>query len=183
MNGRTYCGHYKGHYLKSTLEYIYARYLDYIGVEWRYEVQTFELSTGGSYKPDFLLADGSYVEIKGGFNYETDLPRIKTFEQDYQVSVKVIQEKDLRQLIHSTPFVFEHLKRVWKDIAQGLGMDTSGVNNPRHGVKASEVTRAKIAQKAKSRLQDPEYKQRWTESRLKSEKVQQQTEKLKQYNL
>lgn len=103
MNGRTYCGHYNGYYLKSTLEYIYARYLDHVGIAWRYEVKTFQLSNGGSYKPDFHLEDGSFVEIKGGFNYQTDLPRIKLFETDYQAHVLVLQEHDLRQLIRSTP--------------------------------------------------------------------------------
>jgi hypothetical protein len=53
MNGRTYSGFYKGYYLKSSLEYIYARYLDYLEVEWVYEPKTFQLSNGGSYKPDF----------------------------------------------------------------------------------------------------------------------------------
>lgn len=183
MNGRTYCGHYKGYYLKSTLEYIYARYLDHMGIQWQYEVKTYELSNGGSYKPDFLLADGSYVEVKGGFNYETDLPRIKLFEQDYGVVVQIVQEQDLRRLIRPTPFVFEQLKQEWKQLAKGLGMDTSGQNNPRHGVKASETTKAKIAEKAKSRMQDPDYRRKWTESRSKSDKVQQQTERLRQYNL
>jgi hypothetical protein len=183
MNGRTYCGYYQGYYLKSTLEYIYARYLDYMGIQWQYEVKTFSLSTGGSYKPDFLLADGSYVEVKGGFNYDTDLPRILTFEQDYELKVEIIQEKDLRKLIHPTPFIFEQLKQEWKQIANGLGMDTSGQNNPRYGVEASQSTKAKIAQKAKARLQDAEYRQKWLDSRAKSEKVQQQTENLKQYNL
>lgn len=154
-----------------------------MSIQWQYEVKTFELSNGGSYKPDFLLTDGSYVEIKGGFNDETDLPRITTFERDYGVSVKIIQEADLRRLIRPTPFVFELLKQEWKQIAKGLGMDNSGTNNPRYGVKASEITKAKIAQKAKSRLQDPEYRQKWTESRLKSEKVKQQTKRLQQYNL
>lgn len=182
MNGRTYCGHYKGYYLKSTLEYIYARYLDYMEIQWQYEVKTYALSTGGSYKPDFYLAPGYYAEVKGGFNYETDLPRITTFEQDYGVRVKIIQEKDLRQLIRSTPFVFEHLKREWKQIAKGLGMDTSGANNPRYGIKASEITRAKIAQKAKSRLQNPEFKQKWVQARAHSDKVKQQTERLQAYN-
>jgi hypothetical protein len=183
MNGRTYCGHYKGYYLKSTLEYICARYLDYMGISWQYEVKTFELSTGGSYKPDFLLSDGSFIEIKGTFNYLTDLPRIQTFEQDYQVKVAVLQEKDLRLLIRKTPFVFEQLKREWKQTAKGLGMDTSGSNNPRYGAKVSETTRAKISQKAKSRLQKPEYKRKWENARQRSEKVRQQTESLKQYNL
>ena len=99
MNGRTYCGHYKGNYLKSTLEYIYARYLDYMGISWEYEVKTFYLSTGGSYKPDFVLSDGSYVEVKGGFNYKIDLPRIKSFEKEYGVTVKIIQENDLRRIV------------------------------------------------------------------------------------
>lgn len=183
MNGRTYCGHYKGYYLKSTLEYIYARYLDYMGIQWQYEVKTYELSNGGSYKPDFLLANGSYVEIKGGFNYETDLPRIKVFEKDYGTTVQVLQEKDLRQIIRSTPFVFEHLKKEWKQKAKQLGMDTSGSNNPRYGVRASESTRAKISQKAKARMQDSQYKHKWIEAQKKSEKVKRQTERLKQYNI
>lgn len=183
MNGRTYCGHYQGYYLKSSLEYIYARYLDYMGIQWQYEGQLFELSTGGSYKPDFQLADGSYVEIKGGFNYATDLPRIKVFEQDYGVTVKILQEQDLRKLIRSTPFVYEQLKREWKQIASGLGMDTSGVNNPRHGAIVSQTTKSKIAQKAKARFQDANYRQKWQEARSRSEKVRRQTERLKRYNL
>jgi len=183
MNGRTYCGHYKGHYLKSTLEYIYARYLDHVGTAWDYEVQTFELSTGGSYKPDFyLLEEKRYVEIKGGFNYKTDLPRIRTFEADHQTNVEIFQEPDLRKLIRPTPFVFEQLKREWKQVAQGLGMDTSGENNPRYGVKQSASTRSKIAKKAKARLQDPEYRKKWDASRRNSEKVERNIENLRQYN-
>lgn len=182
MNGRTYCGHYKGNYLKSTLEYIYARYLDYMGINWEYEAKTFYLSTGGAYKPDFVLSDGSYVEVKGGFNYEIDLPRIKGFEKEYGVTVKIIQEKDLRQMIRSTPMVYEHLKKEWKQLAKGFGMDTSGENNPRYGAKVSNITRAKIAARAKSRMEDPEYKRKWLEARKNSEKVQRQTDRLKAYN-
>ncbi len=165
------------------MEYIYARYLDYTETAWDYEVQTFELSTGGSYKPDFyLIKEGQYVEIKGGFNYETDLPRIRVFEADQNTSVPIFQERDLRKLVRSTPFVFEQLKREWKQVAQALGMDTSGENNPRYGVKQSVSTRSKIAKKAKARLQDPEYRKKWDASRKNSEKVQRQTEKLKVYN-
>ena len=183
MNGRTYCGHYKGYYLKSTLEYIYARYLDYVGIVWKYEVKTFALSTGGSYKPDFyLVKEGRYVEIKGGFNYKTDLPRIRAFEADQKTSVQVFQESDLRKLIRPTPFVFEQLKREWKQIAQGLGMDTSGKNNPRYGIQQSASTRSKIAKKAKARLQDPVYRKKWEAARKNSEKVKRQTERLKTYN-
>lgn len=126
---------------------------------WDYEVKTFALSNGGSYKPDFYLTKtGQYVEIKGSFNYETDLPRIRVFEADQNTSVQILQERDLRKLIRSTPFVFEHLKREWKQVAQALGTDTSGENNARYGVRQSASTRSKIAKKAKARLQDPEYR-------------------------
>lgn len=108
MNGRTYCGHYKGYYLKSTLEYIYAKYLDHVNIAWNCESKTFELSNGESYKPDFFLIDSQqYVEIKGEFNLPIDLPRIRRFEVDFEVSVLLLQEGDLRKLIKPTPFVFE----------------------------------------------------------------------------
>lgn len=172
MNGRTYCGHYKGCYLKSTLEYIYARYLDHMGISWSYESKTFHLSNGGSYKPDFLLIDSQqYVEIKGGFNLAADLPRIQQFEADFDVKVLLLQEKDLRTLIKATPFVFEQLKKEWKASAGAFGMDTSGKNNPRYGVLFSDATRAKISAKAKARMLDPEYKNKWltaNEARLRS---------------
>jgi hypothetical protein len=110
------------------------------------------------------------------------LPRVKIFESDYQTRVQVLQEQDLRRLIRSTPFVFDQLKREWKQIANGLGMDTSGANNPRYGVRQSEQTRSKIAAKAKARLQDPEYRRKWETSRQNSEKVKRQTENLRRYN-
>lgn len=159
MNGRTYCGKYKGYYLKSTLEYVYARYLDHMGINWKYEIKTFDLSSGGSYKPDFFLVDSSeFVEVKGGFNLATDLPRIKQFELDYSQSVKVIQEKEIRSLLKSTPYTFNELKTEWKQIAQGLGMDLSGENNPRFGVRLSSQTKSKISERAKQRFQDPNFK-------------------------
>jgi hypothetical protein len=79
--------------------------------------------------------------------------------------------------------VFEHLKQEWKRIANGLGMDISGENNPRYGVVQADTTRSKIAEKARLRLQDPIYRQKWEESRRNSPKVQKHIERLKQYNL
>lgn len=183
MNGRTYCGHYNGCYLKSTLEYIYARYLDYMNIPWSYEPETFQLSNGGSYKPDFLLTNSQeYVEIKGGFNLITDLPRIQQFEFDLGVKVQILQERDLRQLIRSTPFVFEHLKKEWKALAGAFGMDTSGENNPRYGVRFSSETRAKISAKAKARMLDPEYKERWLASNVTRLRGPENLQRLREFN-
>lgn len=183
MNGRTYCGHYKGHYLKSTLEYIYPKYLNHMDIAWDYELKTFQLSNGGSYKPDFFLIDSQeYVEVKGGFNFKIDLPRIQQFEADLGVKVKILQERDLRELIKTTPFVFERLRREWKAQAGAFGMDTSGRNNPRYGVQFSEETKAKIAAKAKARMQDPVYKEKWLTANLAHTKSPDNIERLRQLN-
>jgi len=165
MNGRTYCGFYKGHYLKSTLEYIYAKYLDHIEIEWDYEVKTFSLSNGGSYKPDFyIVSTNSFVEVKGSFNYDADLPRITRFQSETGYKVQVIQDADIRNLIKQTPYVFNQLAKEWKEQANGLGMDISGSNNPRYGVKMADSTKRKISEKAKVRFENPEYRNLIAES-------------------
>ncbi|MBD2090790.1 hypothetical protein H6F67_13100 [Microcoleus sp. FACHB-1515] len=138
--------------------------MDYKEITWTYESATYTLSNGVRYKPDFLLETGEYVEIKGVFNYAHDLPKIQQFKAEFKAEVIVIQEKDLRCLIKSTPFVFEQLRREWKSQAKVRGMDTSGQRNPMYGVTQSESTRAKIAAKAKARFQDPVFRAKFINS-------------------
>lgn len=159
-----YSGFYGEHCLRSSLEYIYARYLDYMNMGWKYEHKTYILSNEVRYKPDFLLENGEFVEIKGVFNFEKDLPKIQQFESDYNVKVTILQEKDLRQLRQPTPFVFEHLKQEWKSRAKVRGMNSFGKRNPMYGVTQSESTKAKIRAKAKARFADPEFKQKFLNS-------------------
>ncbi|SOC36186.1 hypothetical protein SAMN05877842_102144 [Ureibacillus acetophenoni] len=40
---RGYASFYKGHYLRSSYEYAYAKYLDYHSIPWGYEVKVFDL--------------------------------------------------------------------------------------------------------------------------------------------
>ena len=160
-----YSGFYGEHCLRSSLEYIYARYLDYMNIEWTYEHKTYVLSNGVRYKPDFLLlGNEEFVEIKGIFNFKNDLPKIQQFESDYNVKVTILQEKDLRTLIKPTPFVFEHLKQEWKSHARVRGMNSFGKRNPMYGVTQSESTRAKIRAKAKARFADPVFKEKFLNS-------------------
>ncbi|MEG3834189.1 MULTISPECIES: NUMOD3 domain-containing DNA-binding protein [unclassified Microcoleus] len=159
-----YSGFYGEHCLRSSLEYIYAKYLDYMEIGWTYEDKTYLLSNEVRYKPDFLLENGEYVEIKGVFNYQSDLPKIQRFESEYNVKVTIFQEKDLRQLIKDTPFVFEHLKQEWKSHAKVRGMDNFGKRNPMYGVTQSETTKAKIKAKAKARFADPSFKEKFVNS-------------------
>lgn len=159
-----YSGFYGKHCLRSSLEYIYARYLDYMNIGWSYEHKTYTLSNGVRYKPDFLLENGEYVEIKGVFNFQCDLPKIQLFESEYNAKVTVLQEKDLRQLIKPTPFGFEYLKQEWKSNAKVRGMDNLGKRNPMYGVTQSESTRAKISTKAKARFSDPSFRKKFLNS-------------------
>ncbi|WP_027842513.1 NUMOD3 domain-containing DNA-binding protein [Mastigocoleus testarum] len=160
-----YSGFYREHCLRSSLEYIYARYLDYMNIDWTYEHKTYVLSNGVRYKPDFLLLENEeFVEIKGIFNFENDLPKIQQFESDYNVKVTILQEKDLRKLIKPTPFVFEHLKQEWKSRTKVRGMDSFGKRNPMFGVTQSESTKAKIRAKAKARFANPVFKEKFLNS-------------------
>jgi hypothetical protein len=96
--------------------------------------------------------------------------------------VTILQDNDLRKLIRTTPFVYEHLRQEWKLQSMGLGMDTSGSNNPRYGATLSQETKDKIAKKAKLRFQNPEYKEQWSLGRRNSLRVQKQTANLQQFN-
>ncbi|MDF2904489.1 MAG: restriction endonuclease, partial [Bacillus sp. (in: firmicutes)] len=65
---RGYAGFYGVHYLRSSYEYAYARYLDYLSIPWSYEEYTFNIGYK-TYKPDFFLYDKDgklekIVEIK-----------------------------------------------------------------------------------------------------------------------
>lgn len=100
-----------------------------------YEHKTYVLSNGVWYKPDFLLETGEYVEIKGVFNYQNDLPKIQRFESEYKAKVAIVQEKDLRQLIKPTPFVFEHLKQEWKSRAKVRGQHSECKNDMLDGYR------------------------------------------------
>jgi hypothetical protein len=135
-----------------------------MNISWTYENQTYTLSNGVRYKPDFLLETGEYVEIKGTFNFASDLPKVQQFQSEYNAKVTILQEKDLRQLIKPLPFVFEHLKQEWKSQAKVRGMNSFGSRNPMYGISQSAATKAKISAKAKARFQDPVFRDKFINS-------------------
>lgn len=56
-------------HLRSTYEFIFAKWLDSKNIIWDTEVKSFKLSTGGWYTPDFFIFEGEkltkIVEVKG----------------------------------------------------------------------------------------------------------------------
>jgi len=51
--------------MRSSWELAVAHRLDAIGEKWWYEFKPVTLPSGLSYTPDFLLSDGSWIEVKG----------------------------------------------------------------------------------------------------------------------
>ena len=107
-NGKSIQGYYSrasaGEYvwLRSTYEYIYAKWLDQLGVRWEIEKTSFPLSNGENYRPDFFIYDDSgelktIVEVKsryfnkGNREYKFDL-----FKLEYcGVNCSIITNMDL----------------------------------------------------------------------------------------
>ncbi len=77
-------------WLRSTWEYIYAKWLEENNIEWEYEVNVFELDDGGRYLPDFFIYKNHkldhVVEIKG-FNKDS---RYKSGLLEAQYKIKVV---------------------------------------------------------------------------------------------
>lgn len=85
-------------WLRSTYEYIYAKFLNKIGVNWKTEQKYYILSDKTKYSPDFYIYDENWnlqkiVEIKGYFDcraYKTALLK-EEYYKDSNIDVILIQ--------------------------------------------------------------------------------------------
>lgn len=69
--------------MRSQWEVWYAEYLRENGITFQYEPQTFILSSGKAYTPDFYLPEkNEYVEVKGWLTVE-NRERLETFKREY----------------------------------------------------------------------------------------------------
>jgi hypothetical protein len=93
-------------WLRSTWEYIYAKWLDDHGIEWKTEVQCFD-TPDGKYRPDFFLyEDGkltAIVEVKG--LYERENQRYKDFVPPNGVTFEII--RDISPFLKDTTYAKE----------------------------------------------------------------------------
>lgn len=157
---RGYGGFYNGHFIRSTLEYTYIYLLNLDGQPYEYEPETFTLSTGQTYKPD-LRINGQFVEIKGAYTYEKDMPKIRQFEAEFNLTVTVLTESDIKAMYKARNLSYYKVVNHWKAKATHTSGFQEGIYNPRYGTVVSLTTRNLISQKAAARMRDPEYKKRW----------------------
>lgn len=95
-------------YFYSRWEANFARLLNYLGVEWRYQPKTFDLN-GHHYTPDFYLPlDDSYVEIKN-FLAPYSRERDRKFRKLYpNIVLRLILKKEYIELEKRYAFLIPH---------------------------------------------------------------------------
>lgn len=85
-------------FFRSAWEANYARILNYLGIIWQYEPETFQISEIETYTPDFKLTDGTFIEIKGWWT-ETSKRKIELFKQKYpDIKLQIIGKMEYKIL-------------------------------------------------------------------------------------
>jgi hypothetical protein len=80
---------------RSSYELKYAKYLDQNKVLWLYEIETFPLTDGLTYTPDFFLPKlEKFIEIKGYMNEKAQI-RIDKFKEEYTWNLEILFKEDL----------------------------------------------------------------------------------------
>lgn len=110
---------YKGFLFRSRLEARYAIFLDYLGIEWQYEIEGFVLSNGVWYLPDFYCPTfngGMWIEVK---------PACLNKEDEEKCKILCIDTKTNVWLANGTPDFRIYKVYYWDDkfgIMEGDGI-------------------------------------------------------------
>lgn len=174
---RGYCGYAMRHngqteYLRSTLEFVLFKYVDYLSQRFHhidFKVEEFYseiVHNGKTYRPDFTIYKNGklwkVVEVKSNKQVAeeyTDLYSV-FFQKKYSVRFHVVYKSTFfNKIINKLK-----LNELIDEYKQSSIYDYSGRNNPRFGVIASDKTKKLIGEKTKERSQDPEYKRKFKDT-------------------
>ena len=121
LNSRGIQGYYtnklgKKIWLRSTWEYIYAKWLDKNNILWKIEEKSYKLKNGENYRPDFFIYNNNdilqyIVEVKG--YYKNRLYKYEMFKKEY--NIKIILVDSINDYIEEKKGYREILKE-WKQI-------------------------------------------------------------------
>jgi len=156
----TYQGMYNGHFIRSSYEYIFCKYLEYRTINYKTEFKRYE-TDNGIYTPDFFLFSGNIlkaiIEIKPSrLINKVVINKLKAVAKQENKKIFILSEKDLKNKIKKTPLRFYVLEKEWKKLASDK--INHGLTNPNFGNKHSEKTKIKIRNKAIQRFKEnPEY--------------------------
>jgi hypothetical protein len=101
-NGKTIQGYYTKKdgnkvWLRSTYEYIIAKWLDKLNLDWKMEVKCYEFSNGERYSPDFFIYEDHklkiIIEVKSRyFNKENREYKFHMFKEEYGLDCMLITD-------------------------------------------------------------------------------------------
>lgn len=97
-------------YFRSNWEANYARILNEQKIQWSYEPETFNLSNGRTYTPDFKIDEKKFVELKGWYDNDSK-EKIELFCKEYpQYELDLIGEVEY----HLLRTLFKHKIPNWE---------------------------------------------------------------------
>jgi len=98
-------------YLRSSWEYIFAKWLDKNNIDWKYEYKQYKLSNGEGYRPDFFIFKNDklkiIVEIKG--YYKDRVHKVDMFRNEYP-HIKIIKISNIGSY---TPYTEKKERDEW----------------------------------------------------------------------
>lgn len=172
ING--YSGYYNGVFLRSTLEFAYAYYLDSKSIKWRYELKAYNIGEH-QYKPDFFILDDrgnllNIVELKGDRLIESGTYKVNQVKALYNIDIMMLTQTDIVKLYRKEMNItFEAAKRIWINDYNAKLNDryVDNEKNPMYGLKHSDKTKLLISQKVNERLKDPQYRKKSAEAMIR----------------
>lgn len=100
-----------GYFFRSTWEANYARYLNHESIKWKYESITYNLGPSKSYTPDFILEDGTHVEIKGWLT-EKGAEKLRLFQEQYpEIKLEIVDKVRYTVINKLYQFVVMHWEK------------------------------------------------------------------------
>ena len=121
MDFSSYAGFYKSNYLRSSYEFVYAKCLEKLNIDYEVEETTYVLENGTSYKPDFFLYDNhklvKIVEVKSEYKSRIKKAKIKInlLQEQIDIEIELIRKKQLKKLCKKIGLDFYKLTQNWID--------------------------------------------------------------------
>lgn len=175
--GRGYCGYYttqfgKKVYLRSLQEFVYAKYLDSIGIYYLTENITYNIN-GVNYKPDFFVYDGKFEKLKKIVEIKYTNKEKSDYQKEYSkcffkmgIGYEVLSKSDIKWIAKNNGIsdidILEWKKLFVKNYSK---FDYSGEKNPMYGVKHTAETKRKIGIQTKKYFKNIEVKTKHKKAR------------------
>lgn len=102
-------------WLRSSYEYIYAKWLDSKNIIWNSEVKYFSLEDGRKYLPDFFIYEDNKETIKYLVEIKSDYKIYNREKQEFFTEFPIITIREIRLFLPSGSSYMKEL-RLWKKI-------------------------------------------------------------------